>query len=61
VTDRDTGLDAALVALSGRVRLHEGSSRSPESVVRELYDAVFGRDDDRADRSPEDGGESGGA
>jgi len=36
-------LDAALVALSGRVRLREGASRSPEDVIRELWESVFGR------------------
>lgn len=36
-------LDAALVALSGRVRMREGASRSSEDVIRELWEAVFGR------------------
>ncbi|WP_019873559.1 AAA family ATPase [Sporichthya polymorpha] len=36
------GLDAALVALSGRIRLAESIGRAPEDVVRELYVAVFG-------------------
>ncbi len=40
--DWQTGLDAALVALSGRIRLQESSPRTPEAVVRELYEAVFG-------------------
>lgn len=44
VTDWHLGLDAATVALSGRVRLHESSTRTPEAVVRELYEAVFGRE-----------------
>jgi len=35
-------LDAALTALSGRMRLHEGSARTPEDVVRELWEQVFG-------------------
>lgn len=42
-TDWQVGLDAALVALSGRVRLVESTSRTPEDVVRELYESVFGR------------------
>ncbi len=42
VTDWHAGLDAAMVALSGRVRLHESCTRTPEAVVRELYEAVFG-------------------
>ena len=40
--DWRTGLDAALVALSGRIRLDESSARTPEDVVRELYESVFG-------------------
>ncbi len=36
-------LDAALVAVSGRIRLREGVSRSAEDIVRELWESVFGR------------------
>lgn len=42
----DVSLDAALVALSGRVRLREGTARSTEDIVRELWRSVFGRKDD---------------
>jgi MoxR-like ATPase len=42
VTDWHVGRDAALVALSGRIRLAESSSRQPEQIVAELYEAVFG-------------------
>ena len=35
-------LDAALVALSGRVRLRDGASRDAEDVIRELWASVFG-------------------
>jgi MoxR-like ATPase len=35
-------LDAALMALSGRIRLREGVSRSAEDIVRELWESVFG-------------------
>ena len=41
VTDWDVGLDAALVALSGRIRLVESAGRTPEEVVTALYDDVF--------------------
>jgi MoxR-like ATPase len=41
-SDRRVGLDAALVALSGRVRVREGANRTAEQVVEELWDAVFG-------------------
>ena len=46
VANGDVSLDAALVALSGRVRLREGSTRSAEDIVRELWVAVFGKQDD---------------
>jgi len=36
------GLDAALVSLSGRIRLREGSVRSTEDIVREIWADVFG-------------------
>lgn len=42
----DVSLDAALVALSGRVRLREGSTRSTEDIVRELWISVFGKKND---------------
>ena len=35
------GLDAALVALSGRVRVREGSGRRTEDIITELWQAVF--------------------
>jgi MoxR-like ATPase len=43
VSSPSVSLDAALVALSGRVRLREGSSRTADDVVTELWAAVFGR------------------
>jgi len=60
VTDWHTGLDAALVALSGRVRLHESCTRASEAVVRELYEAVFGAEPAPGDPA-EDGDAPGGA
>jgi len=42
-TDPSVCLDAALVALSGRVRVREGSPRTSEDIVRELWEDVFGR------------------
>jgi MoxR-like ATPase len=41
VTDREVSLDAALVALSGRVRLREGSTRTSEDVITDLWNEVF--------------------
>ena len=41
-SDRRVGLDAALVALSGRVRVREGAGCSAEDVITELWQAVFG-------------------
>lgn len=37
------GLDAAIVALSGRVRLREGSQRTSEGIITELWEEIFGR------------------
>jgi len=36
-------LDAALVALSGRIRVREGSVRTPEDIVTELWESIFRR------------------
>ena len=41
-TDARVGLDAALAALSGRIRLHEGSAKSAEQIVTDLWEQVFG-------------------
>ena len=38
-------LDAALVALSGRVRVREGCNRTSEEIVTEIWQDVFGRAD----------------
>ncbi|MDE0068036.1 MAG: MoxR family ATPase [Acidimicrobiaceae bacterium] len=40
IDDPAIGLDAALVAVSGRIRLHEGTDRSPEEVVTELWELI---------------------
>lgn len=37
----DVGLDSAIVALSGRLRLRDGVSRTAEAVVTELWNEVF--------------------
>jgi MoxR-like ATPase len=41
----DVGLDSAIVALSGRLRLRDGVSRTAESVVTELWNEVFSEHD----------------
>jgi MoxR-like ATPase len=56
VTDYRVGLDASLVALSGRIRLREAGTRDAEMVITELYQSVFGR----GDKHDEDGDASGG-
>jgi MoxR-like ATPase len=56
-SDRRVGLDAVLVALSGRIRVREGSQRTPEEIIVELWDAVFGRPGEEA--SPSDDAEGG--
>ena len=45
VTEERTGLDAALAALSGRLRVRDGCGRTPESIVRELWDAQRSTDE----------------
>ena len=40
-TSFEVGLDSAIVALSGRLRLREGVSRNAESIVIELWNEVF--------------------
>ena len=51
VDDWHVGLAAAEVSLSGRIRLHDSTGRSPEDVVREMYERIFGPEptDDSAD------------
>lgn len=39
----DVWLDAALAALSGRIRISEGSERSSEDVIEELWRSAFTR------------------
>ena len=39
--DPGVGLDAALIALTGRIRLHEGGDRSPEEIVTGLWQAIL--------------------
>ncbi|MEJ7799795.1 MAG: MoxR family ATPase [Ilumatobacter sp.] len=48
VEHRTVSLDAALVALSGRIRVREGSNRDPESIITELWHEVFAPADARA-------------
>ncbi|CAN5615185.1 hypothetical protein BH10ACT10_BH10ACT10_17800 [soil metagenome] len=55
--DWHAGLDAALVSLSGRIRMHESAGRRPEAVVRELYEQVFGAPP--SDRTDGDGADAG--
>ena len=47
--DPGVGLDAALMALTGRIRLHEGGDRTPEAIVRELWDEVLAAEQDSTD------------
>jgi len=40
--DYTTGLDAALAALSGRLRVYEGGEHQADDIVRQLWAGVFG-------------------
>jgi MoxR-like ATPase len=52
--DRSVALDAALAALSGRIRLYEGASRTPESVIEELFARIFAPAADAGAADPPD-------
>ncbi|MEL6982151.1 MAG: MoxR family ATPase [Actinomycetota bacterium] len=41
-TDFEVGLDSALAALSGRIRLNDSTNVTPEAVVTELWTAILG-------------------
>ena len=56
VEDPAVGLDAAIVALSGRVRVRDGSARTSEDIITELWRSVF---DAPADGEQGDGDRSG--
>ena len=52
-TERGVLRDAAIAAMSGRIRIHEDQSRTAEEVIAELLDAALAtEDDDRASLSP---------
>ena len=60
-SDPEVGLDAALTALSGRIRLHDSAGRTPESVITELYQTIMARPDptDEPAAPPENNGDQG--
>ena len=43
IDNPSVGVDAALVALSGRVRIREGSVRTAEEIITEIWQDIFGR------------------
>lgn len=51
--DAGVGLDAALTALSGRIRLHDSAGRTPESVITELYQSIMVRPDPSEEAPPQ--------
>ncbi len=53
--DRSVSLDAALLALSGRIRVNEGSDRSPEDIITELWNDVFAPPPDESDDATNSG------
>lgn len=61
VDDPAVGLDAAIVALSGRVRVREGGTRTSEDIIAELWKSVFDRAADDADTNGGDGSGKAGA
>ena len=59
-TDDDVALDAALTALSGRIRLHDAAGRTPESVITELYRTIMSRPSADTEAAPADAGDDSG-
>ena len=53
-TDFHIGLDCALAALSGRIRLHDSTNVTPEDVVTELWTSIIGAPDEEADSESQD-------
>ncbi|MGF1600328.1 MAG: AAA family ATPase [Acidimicrobiales bacterium] len=51
-SDLRVGLDAALTALSGRIRLHDSSSSSPEAIIEELWQRIMEAPADHRDGVP---------
>ena len=56
--DPAVGLDAALVALSGRIRLQEGGDRSPEDVITDLWQQVLAAEQPRPEADGDDAGKA---
>ncbi|MFK8024582.1 MAG: AAA family ATPase [Ilumatobacter sp.] len=50
----EVSLDAALVSLSGRIRVREGANRTPEDIITELWRHVF------APKPPDENGDDSG-
>jgi MoxR-like ATPase len=50
----DVTRDAAITALSGRIRLHEGTGRTPDDVIADLWRRFF----ETRPKKPSDSGES---
>lgn len=59
VTDPGVSLDAALAALTGRIRVQEGGERSAEDIITELWHRVY--DPPPASSPPEEPGKAVGA
>jgi MoxR-like ATPase len=55
VGEASIGLDAALVALSGRVRVREGSSRTSDEVIEEIWTSTFAEGDSKKVTAPAGG------
>jgi MoxR-like ATPase len=53
--DPVVGLDAALVALSGRVRVREGSPRTSDEVIEEIWTSTFAEGDAKKATAPAGG------
>jgi MoxR-like ATPase len=50
---RSVNLDAALCALSGRIQVQDGVTRTPEEIITELFESSFAESEDKSDDSPD--------
>jgi len=58
-SSRGVALDAALTALTGRVRLHDSSPSNPEAIITELFDRIMSSAGAETDASQQPGGDPG--
>ncbi len=59
MSDREVGLDAALTALSGRIRLHDSATSTPEEIITALWAQFMDPPDPSGEADGEPNGDQG--